>query len=72
VKHAGAESNPMDERQRAVAFLREHMKKHFAGSVALVDLPGYYALVHAGWRLQSAHPRYPPEGCLWRRACWGF
>lgn len=55
----------------AVAVLRAHVKKHFAGPVALVDLPGYYALVHAAWRLTQTHPQYPPEGCWWRRVFWG-
>lgn len=72
-RHGLAPTSPclaMDDQQRAVAFLRGHVKKHFAGSVAPINLPGYYALVHTGWRLQCVHPRYPPEGCWWQRVFW--
>lgn len=64
-------SQPDAGDQAALALLRDHIRNHFPGVLDPVDQVGYYALVHAGWRLKGQHPKYPPPGCPWRKAFWG-
>ena len=52
----------------AIVFLREHVKRSFpAGVLGLRDQVGYYALVHAAWRISPTHAIYPNNECWWRQ-----
>ena len=58
-------SSDLDAGDRAaVVLVHEHVRRRFPpGVLELSDQVGYYAVVHAAWRISQTHAIHPNNEC---------